>query len=297
MKSFSARMRKELHRLQSRSVMNSEFTCKLSPWLRQCITWCDEQNIALGRSLGHDKYIVSRASIESIDRWLKLNDQGSLCDDYSKQDRTQTAKSAFDDKLSGIKPKDHLLLVALTNSELIQPLANAFHQHHLPAQINFEISVFDIDLAPYQQLIIIENRDSFNDWSTFAAQVQVKYFLLQHALVIYRGNERGESKACKRLIARWSNEKTTHSIIGFGDYDWAGLHIAISSGYGQLLLPAQSDIIKLRHELVSDDSEPYRQRDLMAKCPQQWQTLLSLLNDSQQGILQQRMVGISLHLH
>ena len=290
-------MRKELYRLQNRSVVNVEFTCKLSTWLRQCIAWSEQRHIVLGRSIGHDQYIVSRAAIESINRWLRHNDQGSLSDDYSKQDRTQTAKMQFDDKLSGIQPKDHLLLVAMTNNELIQPLASAFHQQYIPAQINIEISVIDIDLSPYQQLIIIENRDSFNDWSMFAEQVQVKDCQLQHALVIYRGNERGESKACKRLIARWSAKKTPHSIIGFGDYDWAGLHIAISSGYGQLLLPAQSDIIKLRHSLVSDDCEPYRQRDLMAKCPQQWKILLNLLNGSQQGLLQQRMADVLLVLY
>jgi hypothetical protein len=145
-----------------------------------------------------------------------------------------------------------------------------------------------LKLDDFDSLVIVENRDSFNDWFEYQP-----YTNLSKPLVIYRGDKH-HSTACKILLKIWLNTQNNKPTIYFGDFDLAGLRIAISGGYSHLLLPEykwlEEKLIKLHNP---DVQQKYFAR-LEQDCPESWKHLLSLMSNTRAGLRQQKMYLTSL---
>jgi hypothetical protein len=140
--------------------------------------------------------------------------------------------------------------------------------------------------------VVVENRDSFNDWHQYQVPDGLK-----HALVVYRGDNKYHSVACKSLLKLWRHRYVNKPRIFFGDCDLAGLRIALSAQYTSLLLP---EIEVLQKQLITAHY-PYKQEKyltgLQAVCPLGWQGILNLMHNQKAGLRQQWMYGLPLSFY
>lgn len=121
--------------------------------------------------------------------------------------RRKTASLGFvDDKVAPQRPDHGFVLV---KGALPAPLAS-------------------LELAAIEQVLVIENLDSFDDWQHFDAPAE-----LAGCLVLYRGHG-GLARGARRLLAALPPDTP---VTAFPDYDPAGLAIAAALGASQLLLP------------------------------------------------------------
>lgn len=155
-------------------------------------------------------------------------------------------------------------------------------------QANIELDINKLKLDNYDNLVVVENRDSFNDWYKFKP-----YVCLINTLVVYRG-DKYHSTACKALLKIWLEKYKHKPAIYFGDYDLAGLRLAISGGYSHLLLPEYDwleDKIITQHYPV--EQEKYLSK-LELDCPAGWKKLLNLMKQKRAGLRQQKMYNTKL---
>ena len=141
---------------------------------------------------------------------------------------------------------------------------------------------------------MVENRDCFNQWYRYQVTS-----IISRSLVIYRGHDKHHSKGCMTLKSRWFDEKGEIGQVYFGDFDIDGLAIAIDSkiAYQHLLLPHLDYLPASLRSLHFADSNAHRQRELVNRCPQKWESLLNLLLTQQAGLRQQWMFGSELIIY
>jgi hypothetical protein len=274
-----------LKTLLNKPFSETSFTKKLTPSVQSIITWCQQFEFEAGSAVGHNNYCFTRSTINKISETLLAHNFAPLNTEFANKTRTQVTKITNDEKSSGIKPKDNLVLVALTNDVVTHSIGQCFYQKtQIIGQINIELIVDNIDLAAFGQLIVIENRDSFNDWSCYQPQL----IDAKNSLVIYRG-DKGDATAAKKLRQRWQLEQSDKQTIYFGDFDLQGLSIAISGHYDLLMLP---ELRWLSENLINDhypDKQLSALRGIKKRCPGKWQHLLLLMIKQQAGLRQQWM--------
>jgi hypothetical protein len=286
----------ELNKASKKLLIGDTVKLKASAtWLKKTIAWCDEQHIILGNRCGSDFYI-QKSGVESIENWLKQNNQGSLAQLAKCQtgNRQQVAVYSSNEKIAKISPSEFMVLSACTDVRLCKDSQLIYGLTEIPPQINIEIDIRYLDLSLFNYLIVIENLDSFNDWHQYILNKK-----LSNALIVYRGDKKGHSKACQALKKRWLDEKGYYGQIFFGDFDVAGLAIAIDSkvAYQQVLLPELSYIKKHLDTLQYKDNYAYSRRNLFNECPEKWQFLLKILLENKASLRQQNMFNTPLILY
>jgi hypothetical protein len=232
--------------------------------------------------------------MNKIAETLLIHGFAPLDADFINKTRQQVTHLTDDEKLADIKPKDNLALVALTEMKAIHAVEKLYYKQvdeKNGQQINIELSDGDIDLTRFQQLIVIENRDSFNEW--FRYQPYVVDIDIENALVIYRGDG-GDATAAKNLRLRWQQEKTSRAIIYFGDFDLSGFDIALRDDFDFLLLPTMAWLAKGLKPAHYPDEQLAVLRKVNHACPHGWKNLLSLMVNQQAGLRQQWMFGADL---
>jgi len=250
------------------------------PTAKEIRHWCDEHGIDLGSGIQNNRSgKLSRAGIDSLEQTLSAH-YASIFVDFSQDNHKTAALKSFEEKSGKIKPTHHLLLVALTQASEILPLAASFY---LAEQFNLELDVHALDISAFDSLVVVENRDSFNDWHKYH-----KPKALEMALVVYRG-DKGHSVACKTLRQIWRQKYPQKPLVYFGDLDLAGLRIAVSAQYSSLLLP---EFAWLKGNLIAQHF-PAKQDKFLAglnrDCPEPWRKFLDLMSQQRAGLRQQWM--------
>ncbi|MEM5497251.1 hypothetical protein WNY77_07615 [Paraglaciecola mesophila] len=263
------------------------------------MAWCEQEYIQPGQWLNNKKHFrFTRHGIEAIRASYLLSIGEDIFADFSDDTHQSAALKSTDEKQGRIKPTQSLVLCALSNqapllSSDLQTL-NAFNQQFYPCeQVNVELNLAMLNLAEFDNLLIIENRDSFNDWHRFQGQVTQD---LNKLLVIYRGDSE-LSTSTKALLEQWQDERPRCPRIYFGDFDLAGLRIAVSGQYSHLLLPnvdwLTSHLVKQHYS----DAHLKFLANLTLQCPHQWQHLLSVMQEQRAGLRQQMMYQTALALY
>lgn len=261
----------------------------VSSTLIEILNWCDDLEFEPGRWIKPNKtYRFNRDYIAQINQTLLDERYAGIFDDFSQDTHRSAAHRNPSEKQGKLKPTHHLILAAITDDDTL----NAINQYFYPSQqVNIELDVRQLKLEPFDCLLVVENRDSFNDWFDYKHNAR-----LVNALVIYRGDKH-HSTACKTLLKSWLNIHSDKPTIYFGDYDLAGLRIATSAGYSHLLLPEYSwlteQVIKQHYP---DNQQKYLAR-LERDCPKGWQQLLHLISDKRAGLRQQKMDNTPLILY
>jgi len=283
----------ELAKAQQKLLSLQRVAVKKAPWLKDALCWCHEHEIDLGQQ-GSRQFWISRAGIVAVEQWLTLHDQGSLKHQAQTRIGERHEVSSSNEKIAQIKPMDQRVLCASCD------LAQRLNQQHFfnlvttPAQVNVELAYSQIELSQYSHLVVIENRDSFNDWHRYLPYTQG----LSQALIVYRGHEKQHSKGCKSLKLRWQYENGHNGLVYFGDADIAGLGIAMAGDvpYQHLLLPSLDCLIANLDPLQANPDYDYARRNLGNQLIKRWLPLYEVLNQKA-GLRQQNMFNLGLVLY
>lgn len=285
MRDLSLKARRKLADLERRLGVNQSLKTALDGPLKEILSWCEEQEFTPGRTMPPRHFIVDASALVKINQILSEHGFSDYRQPFKGLDRAQTAEIDPDEKRAGISPTEDQLLMAVTEPDLLTTVSGYFYS--LP-QLNLEMDCRKLVLADYQSLVVIENRDSFNQWWQFQSPMHGP-----DMLVVYRGDS-GHSRACKGLRQRWARECPEKQMYYFGDLDLAGLRIAISGRYHGLLLPP---IDRLEKQLIP---QHYPQQQvkflpgLQRDCPPGWRPLLKLITSRRAGLRQQLMLNLPL---
>lgn len=282
-----AKVRQKL-RLESRIAVNRN-----AGWLARTLSWCDEQGICLGDD-APKQFWITRKGIEAIDSWLASHQQGTLQQQVQTQSGERKDTYSSNEKNASEKPMQYRVLVASCDANLRLNLQLSLGLTQLPPQANNDIDYRYLELRDYDYLVVVENRDSFNDWSLYLPFIDG----LERALVVYRGHEHYHSGGCEGLKKAWQQAKGAVGLVYFGDADIAGLSIAHHSDtpYQHLLLPTIEHLRSRLDPLAANKPFEYSQRQLGGSLPASWQSVFDLLQ--QHGALrQQKMFNLPLELY
>ena len=262
-------------------LLDESTVANISSSLIEVLNWCDDLEFKPGKWVKPKKtYRFDREYIGQINQILLDEKYAGIFDDFSQDTHQSAAQRNPNEKQGQLKPTHHLVLAAITLAQTLEAINQSFYPSQ---QVNVELDVNQVKLDTFECLIVIENRDSFNDWFKYESHSS-----LSNALVIYRGDKH-HSTACKAMLKSWLRTKSNKPVIYFGDYDLAGLRIALSGGYSHLLLPDYSWLAKniIKQHYPSNQQKYYAR--LEQDCPEGWKLLLSLMSDCRAGLRQQKM--------
>lgn len=265
-------------------------------WLKKTLAWCDEHAITLGREGDSKNYYIERDGIRKVDAKLQSLGYSPLREFQQgvSGDRQDAAKVSPNEKDAKQLPTEHLVLAVCSDLSMRLAYQSLFQLAESPAQIQIELDIRTLDLASYDYLVVVENRDCFSAWHQYQIPSE-----LANALVVYRGHESHHSKACQTLKAHWFAEKGQHGQVFFGDYDPHGMGLAIDvkAPYQHVLFP-DLDWLKCNHVFGHfDESKAYSKRFQHERCPENWLELLDVMYQKEIGLRQQWMFDTQLRLY
>lgn len=266
------------------------FTTKVAT-VKQIITWCEHEDIKPGKWLvSGKKYRFSREGIDKIRDAYMLVMAEDIFADFTEDTHQSAAVKSADEKQGKIKPTHHIMLAALIKNACF----DGFLQEFYPCQqVNVELDIGTLDFTAYDSLVLIENRDSFNDWHVFQTQITCD---LGKVLAVYRGDSH-YAVAATKLLTQWRLRRADCPVIYFGDFDLAGLRIAVSGKCSHLLLP---EVHWLAHRIIPQHYPQEQQKFLSGleqDCPDGCRPLLQLMGDKRAGLRQQKMLETPLFIY
>lgn len=257
--------------------------------LTRLIQWCLDQDLPSdlcpANSLQLNEFYLTPELLDAIDQRQRLLGHHSFRDDLSDKTRMEQAQqSDQEDKQQGLKPRENRVLVYLPKP--------------LPFELTGQIQVVDLDvtaldLSRFSRLIAVENLDCFYELADFCLSLQAD------DLIVYRGDTL-YARGVKKLRQTWQAlhpDDKAHPMIYFGDFDPAGVKIAISEGYQQLLLPPDAELEEHARPLMNPEKQDAFNHTLQTYQPQlnpALQTLLPILK--QRGLRQQKVQDLGLAL-
>lgn len=258
--------------------------------MRQLRQWCEHYELATQPWFTAHTVTFDRALMTHIEQTLAELGLHSLSVDIRQQDRfAQSDHSPVEHKTTGLTPTERRVLMAQANCGAYFPE----RVKTIPAQWVMDLDWQTLQLEIYHSLVVVENRDSFYE---YYAQHPQRYQLPEQALtalVIYRGDQQ-ESKGCKALLTAYA--ATGKPIIYFGDYDSAGLNIAVHGPYSHIMLPEFDSLLST----ANDSGQPAKQlkfspsvKRYAAYLPADHPAKPYLLHNTQQqkGLRQQAFTG------
>lgn len=250
---LSQNVRKVLKRIHHELKTDTTTTRPASQHsMRQLHQWCEYYELAIQPWFSANTVTFDRVFMTSIEQTLAELGLHGLNVDIRQQDRfVQSDHSAVEHKTTGLAPTERRVLMAQANCGAYFPE----WVKTVPAQWVMDLDWETLQIEAYSSLVVVENRDSFYEYYNQHPQ---RYQLPEQAfaaLVIYRGDGL-ESKGCKALLTAYA--ATGKPTIYFGDYDSAGLNIAVHGPYSHIMLP---DFAYL-HAKANDLGQPAEQLEL-----------------------------------
>lgn len=214
--------------------------------MQQLRAWCDQHDLATATWFTAKTVSFDTKVMQTIEQTLHELGLVGLAVDISQQDRfAQSDSGAGEYKTIGLAPTEKRVLMAQANCGAYFPewVTEA------PSQWVMDVDWQTLQLKQFSDVLIVENRDAF--YAYFALHPQ-RYILPEqglNALVIYRGDG-DESKGCKAL--REACVLAGKNLIYFGDYDSAGLNIALNGGYSHIMLPLDAYVFEQANDIAQD---------------------------------------------
>ena len=214
--------------------------------MQQLRAWCDQHDLATATWFTAKTVSFDVTIMQTIEQTLRELGLAGLAVDISQQDRfAQSDSGVAEYKTSGLAPTEKRVLMAQAN-------CGAYFPEWVtepPSQWVMDVDWQTLQLKQFSDVLIVENRDAF--YAYFALHPQ-RYILPEqglNALVIYRGDG-DESKGCKAL--REACVLAGKNLIYFGDYDSAGLNIALNGGYSHIMLPLDAYLFEQANDIAQD---------------------------------------------
>lgn len=249
--------------------------------MQQLRAWCEQHAVQTQPWFAATTVTFDRNLLARIEQTLTELGLHALTEDLRQHDRfAQSDHSLVEHKSLGLIPTERRVLMAQANCGAYFPewVTAA------PSQWVMDIDWQSLQLEVFPSLVVVENRDSFYQYFSHHPQRYQLPQLALDALVIYRGDGL-ESRACKALMAAFA--QTGKPMIFFGDYDTAGLSIALHEPYHALLLPSFEAILSA----ANDHAQPPDQLhlgDSITAYAEQWAEHEPLKPYVQHNIQQQK---------
>lgn len=284
-------VRNVLSRVQAKL---QESTCVQQPAqqasMQQLRAWCEQHALDTHPWFATTKVSFDRSILARIEQTLIELGLHRLDDDIQQQDRFQQSDSSrVEHKGLGLAPKERRVLMAQANCGAYFPE----WVNTSPSQWVMDIDWQTLQLSVFPSLLVVENLDSFYEYFTHHPQRYILPELALNALVIYRGDGL-ESRARKALVEAYA--ATGKPVIYFGDYDSAGLNIAVHGLYTHIMLPSLQNLF----DSAYDVAQPAGQLELAASIEKyaeqlpEYEPLKSYLmhnTQRQKGLRQQAFKG------
>lgn len=262
--------------------------------MQQLREWCEHYELATQAWFTANTVTFDRHVLARIEQTLAELGLHSLTDDIRQQDRfMQSDHSPVEHKTVGLTPTEQRVLMAQANCGAYFP----DWVNTVPGQWVMDLAWESLQLEVFASLVVVENRDSFYEYYN---QHPHRYQLPEQAfdaLVIYRGDGFA-SKGCQALLTAYG--ATGKPMIYFGDYDSAGLNIAIHGPYSHIMLPSftylrdnAKDLGQPAGQLQLSNSVKQHAEHLAAEHPAKQYLLHN--TEQQKGLRQQAFKG-QLHI-
>ncbi|MDR5858458.1 hypothetical protein FZZ93_16910 [Halomonas eurihalina] len=190
-------------------------------------TWCSEHEIDLdayrrGQVVRFDRILIARVQ----DRLDSLGHPPLGTSTKGKTTAEQAALSDLEDKGRGERPRTRRVLLNTATAGSRPGIVSGDREI-------LDVDWRDLDLSAFDVLLMIENLDSFYDFTSQIPEMAA----YQRPLVTYRGDEH-YSRGFSKLAEAW--RATGKAFLAIGDFDPKGVGIILGSGASQMLLPPLS---------------------------------------------------------
>lgn len=189
--------------------------------VRQVLNWCMEQSLVADNVLELPQFTFTKALLDQIDHAQRELHHTRFRDDATGKTRTDAmaGDTQIEYKSRGDKPRAHRVLMRL--SEPVEMLGQ-------PSRF-IDQDWRELPLELFSELLVVENLDTFY-------QLEAYQWTFNHpgTLLVYRGDV-AYGKGLKALKDAWL--QSNKPAIYFGDFDPAGVGIALRGGYHAMLLP------------------------------------------------------------
>lgn len=258
--------------------------------VRELIAWCEQHQLPTLDWLTADNMIFTSAVLDSINLLLTQLNWPQIGQVHSGQSRLEQMENHDRESKSLGRPMDNRLLVLLASQQPPQLLPCA------GLAVDADLAQISHDNCPV--LLTVENLDVFYQ---LLEHQQAGYWQLpqqlQQALIVYRGHHKDAANV-NAVVAKY--RQAGKPAIYLGDFDPAGLKIAISLGYSHVLLP-ELEFLRKHCTTQHNPARQVSQHQWLARqqLSVQMQPFLALLLKDFRGLLQQRFRGplqaIALH--
>lgn len=204
----------------------------------------------------------------------------NLLADAPRGSRLEAAQQGFiDEKVALQRPNDGFVLI---KGRLPAPLTA------LSPELSLRAPLTSLDLAAVEQVLLIENLDSFDDWQHYDAPAE-----LAGSLVLYRGHG-GLARGARCLLAALP---AGTEVTVFADYDPAGLKIAATSPRADALLLPEPDAHLLAKGSGPDFAAQFREARYLDEAELGgWQPVWKQMKERRLSIKQQHMLALGVPL-
>jgi hypothetical protein len=193
--------------------------------------------------------------------------------------RRQVAASAVDEKIARERPNDRYVLL---KGELPAPLPK------LTPELSLRVPLTALHLDAINQVVVVENLDSFDDWHDFAAPDG-----LAGSLVLYRGHG-GLARGTRQLLTILPKRIP---VAVFTDWDPDGLRIAQTLPRADaLLLPDLDESLLAKGSRAHFDRQHRAAHYLDSTALGGWSAVWNAMKGAEVSIKQQHMLALGAHL-
>jgi len=199
--------------------------------------------------------------------------------------RTDVSKHAINGKLSGHKIQRNWVKIKPLTPENDCIVLNG-QTLKLQKRMHIEIDLTDIKTLEIGCILMVENLETFTD----ICDIQINSPLPENTAVVYRGDPQttGSIKLLKKLM----KSETNITSVWCGDFDPAGIEIALSSKCNHFLLPVLNELDNIQGD-KEDFSRQHRQlTHLLSKnMYPELECYIDYLDNRKQGFTQERMLA------
>ena len=247
--------------------------------VQEILSWCINLDLVAESSLHKPEFILTSQLLNQIAATQGQLNQASFREDLKNKSRLDQAElSNQEQKTVGQSPRYNRFLMRLP-----QPITSGLN---FSAQF-IDVRLEQLDLNQFTRLLVVENLDCFYELEKFVITETPEQ------LVVYRG-DKTSSQGCKALRKAWL--ATNKPACYFGDFDPAGVRIALAGKtYQSILLPKLDVLQKIASAaMLPNEQLKYlpslkKQTDLMPEFKNYCQTLQEL-----KALRQQAMQGMAL---
>lgn len=288
---FSQNLYNQLQRVAQRLQTVSRYNLSLKTQaMRELLDWCAAHELPTAHWVTASQAVFDQAVLQLINETLQQLSQPAIEQAISGLSRFEQGQLGNWENKNISRPKQGRVLVLQPKTSTIQlPILQ-----QSPAELVLDVALEQLDLQQPSSLLVVENLDMF--YLCLEKHRQGEQLLPEccaEALLVYRGHQH-DAAAVKTLVEYFgASQRPTYYL---GDFDPAGLNIALDMDFDFMLLPS---LALLQNRSYSERYNPEQQQDFerLLQRSQHWpqdhvlQDFLQALLQEQRSLRHQRFAG------